>query len=85
MWTLLFFTVVSLIIALVPGETFEPKLKRQRAMKGGQLPPTQSPQMPVPTVSLARPLHMAFFEPATFGCIEPHPVSSGYYHITTWI
>ena len=74
MWTLLFFTVASLIITLFSSETFGPELKRRLAKKRGQQAPPRQPMSQqirhFAVVSLARPLHMLFFEPLMiFTCL----------------
>lgn len=74
MWTLLFFTVATLIISAFCSETFGPEVKRRLAARRGVPTPARQPISKqlhhFAVVSLIRPLHMVFFEPLTsFVCL----------------
>lgn len=74
MWTLLFFTIPTLILTLLSSETFEPKLKARLAKHHGQSLPPRPPLTQqlrhFAVVALIRPVRMLFFDPTiAFVCL----------------
>ncbi|KAL7908311.1 MFS general substrate transporter [Trichoderma velutinum] len=73
-WTMLFFSVFSISLGLMIGETFHPVLKRRLAKKKGiELPPLPPMNERIKTfavVAAIRPVKMLFTEPiVTFICL----------------